>query len=165
MFDAFLKLSTIPGESTDDKHVEWIEIQSFNSGVSQAAGSAGVSALGGQTGGRADFSEFSVVKFIDKASPKLFLAACTGEHIPTTTLEICKAGGDKQLFLKVSMTDVVIASYRPGGSAKGAETVPLEEIAMRFGSIKWEYTALDGKTGKPKGNVDAGWDLSKNSKM
>ena len=25
MFDAFLKIATIPGESTDDKHKDWIE--------------------------------------------------------------------------------------------------------------------------------------------
>ena len=36
-FDAFLKLSTIPGESGDDKHKEWIEILSYSTGVSQPA--------------------------------------------------------------------------------------------------------------------------------
>ncbi len=36
-FDAFLKIDGIPGESTDDKHKDWIEILSFSHGLSQAA--------------------------------------------------------------------------------------------------------------------------------
>jgi bacteriocin-like protein len=31
-YDAFLKIDGIPGESTDDKHKDWIEILSFNHG-------------------------------------------------------------------------------------------------------------------------------------
>ena len=32
-FDAFLKIDGIPGESTDDKHKDWIEILSFDFGM------------------------------------------------------------------------------------------------------------------------------------
>jgi hypothetical protein len=32
-FDAFLKIDGIPGESTDDKHKDWIEILSFAHGL------------------------------------------------------------------------------------------------------------------------------------
>ena len=34
-FDCFLKIDVIPGECTDDKHKEWIEILSYSHGVSQ----------------------------------------------------------------------------------------------------------------------------------
>lgn len=44
-FDAFLKIDGIPGESTDDKHKEWIEIASYRQGVSQPA-SATASSVG-----------------------------------------------------------------------------------------------------------------------
>lgn len=164
-FDAFMKIGTIPGESTDDKHPEWIEVMSFQWGVSQAAGAAGVSALGGQTGGRADFTDFSVVKLTDKASAKLFLACCAGEHLADVTLEFCKAGGDKEKYLEIKLTDVVVANYRPGGNSQSAELVPLEEVGFRFGTFKLNYTQMDNKTGKSKGNVNAGWDLTKNKKM
>ena len=165
MFDAFLKLSTIPGESTDSKHAEWIEIESFHWGVNQRAGAAGASALGGHTGGRADFDDMSVVKLIDKASPKLLLACAAGEHIPDVTIELCKAGGDKQKYLEIKMNDVVVSSYRPGGSAKSESVVPMEEVTLRCAKITWNYTVLDTKTGAPKGTVNAGWDLSTNAKL
>ena len=42
--DAFLKIDTLKGESKDDKHPDWIEIQSFSTGavdMSACKGSAG----------------------------------------------------------------------------------------------------------------------------
>jgi len=72
-FDAFLKIDTIPGECTDDKHAEWIEILSFSHGVSQQV-SGSVSSGGGRSAERCDHSDFSVVKTLDKASPKLDIA-------------------------------------------------------------------------------------------
>ena len=51
-FDAFLKIEGIPGESTDDKHKDQIEVLSFSWGVTQTQGAA-ASAHGGHTGQRA----------------------------------------------------------------------------------------------------------------
>ena len=36
-FDAFIKIDGIPGESTDDKHKDWMEISTFSWGASQPA--------------------------------------------------------------------------------------------------------------------------------
>ena len=73
-FDAFLKIATVPGESTDDKHKEWIEVLSYSWGVSQTTG--GLGELDGRARGqRADISDFSFVQPLDKASPKLFWPA------------------------------------------------------------------------------------------
>ena len=50
-FDAFLEIKTIPGESTDDKHGNWIELLSFNHGVAQQT-SGSVSSGGSRTARR-----------------------------------------------------------------------------------------------------------------
>ena len=40
-FDTFVKIEGIAGESTDDKHKDWIELLSFSHGMSQpVSGSA-----------------------------------------------------------------------------------------------------------------------------
>ena len=40
-FDAFLKIDGIPGESTDSKHKDWIEVLSYSTGITQpTSGSA-----------------------------------------------------------------------------------------------------------------------------
>ncbi|MEO7652407.1 MAG: type VI secretion system tube protein Hcp, partial [Bryobacteraceae bacterium] len=46
MFDTFLKIDGIPGESTDDAHKEWIEVLDFDHEMTQPA-SATVSSAGG----------------------------------------------------------------------------------------------------------------------
>lgn len=161
-FDTFLKISTIPGESTDGKHAQWIELLSFSHGLSQLA-SGSVSSGGARSSQRCDHSDFSVVKSLDKASPKLNLACCNGEHIPEVTIELCRATGDKQKYMEYKLTDVLISSVRPGGSSQGGEALPLEEVSFNYGKIQWTYTETDHKTGKAKGDVVTHWNLVENA--
>ena len=160
-FDAFLKIEGIPGESTDDKHKDWIEILSYSHGLYQpVAGS--VSSGGGRSAERCEHSPFSIVKALDKASPKLNLFCCNGMHISSVIVELCRAGGDKVKYMEYKMTDVIVSSVRPGGSSSGSETLPVEEVSFDYGKMEWTYTETDHATGKPKGNVNANWDLLAN---
>lgn len=160
-FDAFLKIDGIPGESTDDKHKDWIEVLSFSHGLSQPT-SGSVSSGGGRTSERCEHAPYSIVKALDKASPKIALSCCNGNHISEIKIELCRAGGDKQKYMEYKMSDVIVSSVRPGGSSQGGETLPLEEVAFSYGKIEWTYTETDHKTGKPKGNVASNWDLHAN---
>jgi len=160
-FDCFLKIDGIDGESTDDKHKDWIELLSFSHGISQpATGSA--ARAGARTAERCLLEDFSIVKTLDKASPKLALNCCNGKHIDDVTLELCRAGGDKQKFMEYKLSDVIVSSVKPGGSAQGAEALPLEEVSFNYGKIEWTYTETDPVTGKPVGDVSAHWDLVTN---
>ncbi len=160
-FDCFLKIEGVPGESTDDKHKDWIELLSYSHGVSQT-GSGSVSSAGGRSAERCDHDDFSIVKTMDKASPKLSLFCCNGTHIGSIKMELCRATGDKQRYMEYDLSDVIVSSVRPGGSAQGGEALPLEEVSFNYGKIAWVYTETDHKTGKPKGDVKAHWDLSTN---
>ena len=160
-FDAFLKIDGIPGESTDDKHKDWIEILSYSWGVSQP-GSGVASTAGGASSQRADFQDFSIVKQLDKSSPKLALACAKGDHIKEVKVELCRAGGDKMVYMEYKMSNVMISSVRRGGSAQGGENVPLEEIGFDYGKIEWTYTQQKREDGSGGGKVSAYWDLQSN---
>ena len=160
-FDFFLKIEGIPGESTEDIHKEWIEVLSYSWGVSQPASGA-LSSGGARTAERCDHEDFTVVKTLDKASPKLALYCCNGAHIAEVTLELCRAEEDKQKIMEYKMSDVIVSSVSPGGSAQGGESLPLEEVSFSYGKIEWTYTELDHMTGKAKGDVKAYWDLVAN---
>lgn len=163
-FDAFLKLDGIPGESTDDKHKDWIEILSFSHGMSQPA-SGTRSSAGGATAARVNIQEFHVTKFIDKASVKITEVCCSGKHIPKVQIELCRAGGDKHLkYMEYKLADVIVSSQNSGGSASGSEDIPVEEISFSFGKIEWTYTQQK-PDGTAAGQVAAGWDLAKNTKV
>ena len=58
--------------------------------------------------------------------------------------------------------DVLVSSVRPGGSAQGGESLPLEEVSFNAGRIDLTYVATDHKTGKAAGNVTAWWSQVEN---
>lgn len=160
-FDAFLKITNIPGESTDDKFKDQIEVLSYSHGLSQTA-SGSVSSGGGRTAERCDHGDFTITHSLDKASPKLALACCNGTHIPEVTLTLSRAGGDKTKYMEYKMTDVIVRSVAPGGSSHSVETLPLEQVSFGYGKIEWTYVPTDHATGKAAGTVAANWDLKTN---
>lgn len=160
MFEAFLKIEGIDGESTDDVHKDWIEILSYHHGISQPSA---IDSGEGRSAGRSIHEDFSIAKKLDKASPKLVLACCNGEHIPKVVLELCQSGGDRQKFMEYEMEDVIVAAVRPGGAANGQEGRPTEEVAFRYGKIKFVYTLFDPRSGKSAGYVQSHWNVEKNS--
>ncbi len=128
-FDAFLKIDGVPGESTDDKHKDWLEVLSFHWGVSQPA-SGSSSTAGGRSAERSDHSDFSIVKALDKTSPKLFLQCCNGTHIKEVKMELCRAAGDKQKYMEYKLSDVIISSVRPAAARMAERHCPWKRFRL-----------------------------------
>jgi type VI secretion system secreted protein Hcp len=158
-FDAFLKIDGIPGESTDAKHKDWIEVTSFNQKMEQPA-SATASSVGGATAERVNFGTFDIVHLMDKASAKIYEACASGKHIKEVTLELCRAGGDQMKYVEIKLEQVIISSVATGGAS--GEGFPSETISFSYGKIKWIYTQQKRTDGTGGGNVSAGWDLTTN---
>ncbi len=158
-FDAFLKIEGIPGESTDAKHKDWIEITHFSQSMSQPA-SATASSAGGATAERVDFGTFDIQHLLDKASPKIYEACASGKHIKEVILEICRAGGDQVKYLEVKLEQVLVSAIESGGTA--GEGFPTETVKFSYGKIKWTYSQQKRADGTGGGNVNAGWDLTTN---
>jgi type VI secretion system secreted protein Hcp len=157
-FDSFIKIGDIPGESTEPK--DWIQVESFHWGATQPVNmKAGISAL---TGGGVNLSEFSFVKKVDKASPKLFVSCCKGDPIAKIEFQCQKSVGKPQVYLKYTFENAMISSVRPGGSSHGSDDVPLEEVSFAFTKFESVYTPLDEKS-NPQGNVSTSFNLAKPS--
>jgi type VI secretion system secreted protein Hcp len=157
--DLFIKIDGIKGESTDKGHKEEIEVLSFSHGVSQMAPVR--STAGGGTGERCSHQDFSFAKLTDKATPLLNKFVCKGDHIPMVHFYCRRASGAGPIdYMVYEMKDVVITSY----SISGASEVPMENISLNYGSIKWTYTEADDKDGKI-GAVEATWSLLENAEM
>jgi type VI secretion system secreted protein Hcp len=155
--DYFLKIAGIDGESTDDRHRGEIDLLSFSWGV---ANSGSVARAGGAGAGRAEFSDFQLAFATSAASPALFIASATGQHLGSAVLTLRKAGGEQQEYLQITLTDVLISSYQQ--SAGGDH--PTEQISLNFGKIEFEYRPQqrDGSLGAP---VKAGYDLKANRRL
>jgi type VI secretion system secreted protein Hcp len=134
--DYFLKLDGIDGESTDDRHKGQIEILSFSWTVVRP------SAAGSPTG-TVTFFDAQFGMHASKATPKLFLACATGQHIPSATFVIHRPDGDTNVYYRVEMKDIMVTSYQTGGSAHG-DVVPTDQISVNFAQIKFEHIGADG---------------------
>jgi type VI secretion system secreted protein Hcp len=156
-FDAFMQISDIPGESKDGKHDGWIELLSFRHGAAQPI-SRTASSAGGATAERANFSPVTISKLVDRASPKLWEACFTGKHIKEITIELCRAGGDKQKYLVIKMEQVLLANFDQGGG----DDFPVETVSFSPGKITMDYIQQSRADGTPAGSVAAGWDLTQN---
>lgn len=163
MFDAFLKVDGLDGESSDAKHKGQFEVLSFSWGVTQSI-TGTTSSAGTFTGQRADLAPLVVVKQLDKGSPKAAQACAAGEHFGSALLTLCRAGGDKQPYMEYKLTDVLISGVQIGGASQGEGGVPTESWSLHYAKIEMTYTQINVQ-GKPAGNVAAGWDLKENKKV
>jgi type VI secretion system secreted protein Hcp len=133
--DMFLKIDGIDGESNDHKHKGEIEILSFSWGLSQQTAGGGT---GGSTG-KVSVQDFSFVKEIDKSSPKLMEACCTGDRISDVQITLVNKE-TKQPYMVVKMSDCLISSYQTGG-AGGGGAVPMDQVSFNFSNV--EISAID----------------------
>ena len=157
--DAFMKVSNgIDGESTDDQHKKWIEIESISTGVHMPVNTASTS--GARTTERANFSDITITKAVDRASPKLKESCYKGIHLDEVTIELCRGTGDKTKYLEYTLKDVVVSSYSLGGSSGSLAT---ESVSLNPGEMKMKYIPTDPEKGGAKGNVEVGWSLIKNA--
>src|SRR5216683_6445245 len=127
LFDYFLKVAGLDGESTDEAHKNAFEIKDFSFGVENPTTIG--SATGGAGAGKIKFNEFTIKKTADKASPLFFRNCAAGMHYKTVTLAVRKAGGDpKGDFLKVTFSDVLTSRYVNTASSPAPQPPPVEVI-------------------------------------
>lgn len=162
-FDAFIQINGIPGESMDEQHIDWIEVLSFEHAMDQPA-SATASSVGGATAERVNHGALRVRHHIDRASPKIYDACCTGRHIDEVVLEVCRSGGERLKYLEIRLEQVLIS----GVSIDGSPThngFPAETLELSYGKIRWIYTQQKRADGSGGGNVSTGWDLTTNRRI
>ncbi|HZD47936.1 MAG TPA: type VI secretion system tube protein Hcp [Silvibacterium sp.] len=135
--DYFLKLSDgIEGESTDSNHKTEIQIMSWSWGASQVSSVAGT---GGSGAGKADLTDFSIMTYFDKATPKFFKSIGLGTHIKTGTMSAIKSGADGKPYLKVDFKELFVSSLQISGSSE----IPTVSLSFTYNEIKIDYSIQD----------------------
>jgi type VI secretion system secreted protein Hcp len=113
--------------------------------------------------GKVNMGDMTFVHQVDKATPKLMIACCTGTHLKEAILTCRKAGGESAVdFLKITLTDVLVSSVSPSGTNSG--DTPSESVSLAFAEYKVEYQEQDNKGAKKGGPVIAGFSIQKNAK-
>ena len=148
---AFIKIDGIDGQSTDDKHKGQIDVVDFTYGGAQPTVRA--SHGGARSGAGVAVDHFAFTHFIDKATPNLFKALCTGKPVAKVVFELCRSTGDSTPYLTITMEDAVVSAVRNGELVDGS-VVPAETVELDYGKITITYTETDPKTGAKGGKVE-----------
>ncbi|MGB6690040.1 MAG: type VI secretion system tube protein Hcp [Terracidiphilus sp.] len=150
--DYFLTLDGIQGESEDEKHKNDIQILSWSWGGSQTSSVAGT---GGSGAGKVSLSDFSVMTYFDKSTPKFFKSICAGTHIKTGEMNAIKSGSDGKPYLKVDFKELFVTSLQISGSSE----IPSVSISFSYNEIKIDYS-----TQNEQGNVTSTGPVTMNTK-
>lgn len=157
--DVYLQIDGIKGESTDDKHRDWLECISVQWGIMQPR-SATASTGGGHTAERAELSDIHFHKIADLSSPILMQSCAMGKTIPKAKFEFMRADGQGVpiKYFEIELENVLISSVNP---AIVPGDILSESVSLKYSKIKWKYSQqkIGGGSG---GNTAGGWDLSAN---
>jgi type VI secretion system secreted protein Hcp len=138
-----IRIDGVPGETISTDRTDWIDIDSFNFGMTAPSANSGSAA-------KAQFGEISFTKPFGKSSP-LMIDAAKGRYFPKAQLFV--VGAEKDI-VKWTFSDVLIRSYEVVGEPDSLK----EKMSISFTKIEVEYVSGGAK-------VKFGWDIKANKKI
>ncbi|NOY71334.1 MAG: type VI secretion system tube protein Hcp [Gammaproteobacteria bacterium] len=158
----FMNYDGIKGESSDQGHKDWIDIDSWEWGVERKITSA-TSTKGDRESTNAVITDLIVTKKMDSASNGLFLESCCGGG-KTVKLHLTKtgSGSGSDVFMEYTLTNAVISDYSVGGNSADMNR-PTESITISFVEMEARYTTYD-QDGNSTSPDAVGFDTSTNTK-
>src|SRR5690349_2810657 len=126
-----MKYGDIKGAVTTDGFKDWIELTTFNWGVTRAVGSAARSPTS-REGTEPELHEITVTKMTDVASPKLFLDSVGGKLDNKVTISFTTtAKGKVEKYLTYELEDTGLSHY----SLSSSGDMPMETLSLNFVKI------------------------------
>jgi len=158
--DAYLQIDSIKGESTDQKHKDWIEVSNVLYAIHQPRAET-TSTAGGLTSGRADLLPITFKKLADIASPILLQTCAAGKTIGKATFEFMRAdsNGNPIPYFRIELENLLIASITPDSGDAG---IIAERVQLSYAKIRWNYIRQRIRGGT-QGNTSGGWNCSAHS--
>lgn len=152
----FLQIDGIKGESTDTRHKDWIDVNSFSWGISN---SGSVGSGGGRSPGKANISPLSWTQNLDMSVPPMFVGVASGKHYQKATLDVQQTVAESPgVYFQMEFEDVILSSL----DIRGSGDIPGVSGALEYSKITMTY-----RPQKADGSFDAeivgGWDFEKNA--
>lgn len=164
-----LHIDGVPGESADANHPDWIDVLDLTWGVRRRIPSHSSTRLDRESA-NAEITDLTLARFVDAATPYLFLEACCGRG-KEMTIELTKTGDGtgSHTFMAYRLKNALISKYRVEHAALRTSKIisnprPVEIITVSFVGIETRYTPYDD-SGKPTAPIAVGFDTSTNTKI
>jgi type VI secretion system secreted protein Hcp len=144
----YMKFGDVPGDVTTQGFKDWIEMNSFQFGVSRGVSSG----AGGATreSSSPSISEIVVTKYFDKSSAKLYQDSVAGSFDKKVQIKMTTTTKSTiETFLTYDLSDCGVSSY----SQSSGGDAPTESLSLNFVKIMVTPTPLDKSGQIKKGDV------------
>ncbi len=153
-----IDMPSVGGECMLKDYVGKIECLSFSHAVAMQM----TSDVSNQerTSGKPNVQDFTISKYMDKASPMLNQACCEGMKMGDCKVTIGRNEAGLVMPLMVYTLKEVMVSSISAASSGGDK--PAETVTLNFTAIQWDYTAQNSDSTK-QGTAPGKWDLKSNT--
>jgi type VI secretion system secreted protein Hcp len=147
----YMQVDGITGSVTAQGYEGWIELSSFQWGVSRSIGTAARGAAGRESASPT-ISEIAVTKRGDASSVGLLRYALGGALDKTFIISFTTTTARPIEFLQYQLENVGLSSF----SVRSDGDIPVESLSLNFTKITETLTPLEPGTGSPQ---TVGYDL------
>lgn len=148
----------IQGTSNLKDFTNQIEVLNYSHGVSMQI--TNDTSNSERTSGKPNHQDFTITKYLDKASPKLNEACCKADNFSEVKITVTR--NDKGSVLPIivyTLKNVVISSVSVGG---GGSDKPVETVSLNYNHITWDFHNQKEEGGEA-GHVETKWNLATNA--
>jgi type VI secretion system secreted protein Hcp len=136
----YMKYGSIKGDTTEDGHIGWISLDSFQWGVGR-----GISTPTGNSHNRESSApsvgEITAAKTTDAATVALLTESLHGEG-KDVTIDFCKTEKDKlRVYLTYHLSNAMVSGY----AANSGHDVPTETFSLNFTKVACKVWPMDSK--------------------
>lgn len=158
----FVKYEGIKGESSDSGHEGWMDVESISWGVGRQINSNS-STQGDRESSNAVISDLQVTRFMDSATPKVFIESCcgTGKEVKIHLTKTGKGSGS-DVFMEYTLKNALISNYTVSAHTQ-ENNRPTETITISFVDVEVKYTPYD-EDGNAEAAIAVGFDTATNTK-
>ncbi len=154
--ECFLQIEGVDGGSIRRGHEHAVDLTAYSWEEKSDPRSRQADARGGPVHGRSQMDFLHVTMRAGKAGPVLMLLAANGGNSRQAVLECTgpNAAGAEAPIYRWVLSDVTVNSFQSGWTGGQNNSEPLDQVALGFGKISYEYVPAA---------IKAEWDVARNS--
>ena len=158
----FVNYEGIKGESSDSGHKQWMDVESVNWGVGRQITSS-TSTQGDRESSNAVISDLKLTRYMDSATPKVFIESCcgTGKNV-VIHLTKTGTGSGTDVYMEYTLKNALISNYTVEAETQSNQR-PKETITISFVDVEVKYTPYD-EDGNAEAAIAVGFDTAANVK-
>lgn len=158
----FVNYEGIKGESSDAGHKQWMDVEEISWGVGRNITSS-TSTQGDRESSNAVISDLSITRFMDSATPKIFIESCcgTGKEV-VIHLTKTGTGSGTDVYMEYTLKNALISNYSVEAETQGTSR-PKETLTISFVDVEVKYTPYD-EDGNAEAAIAVGFDTATNTK-